>query len=226
MRRPPPPEGRPEIRVHPWGLCEPFMASLPITGALLTVVDGGGRRSTIAATDPVAARWDELELELGTGPLHDAAARSTPLLVADVRASTMNPVIGAHFERLGIRALFAFPLTVGSATVGVAGLYRSTPGDLPSDALATAITLARAATVPAVREAMQRASEDIEPEDGSGPGLRREVHQATGMVSAQLDVTTTEAFARLRAYALATDRSLTAVSRDVVQGVLDFLDLD
>lgn len=219
-------EGGRDRPTSAWGLCEPFMTGLPITGAVLSVVDGGGRRSTIAATDPVAARWDELELELGTGPLHDAAERSAPQLVGDVRASAMNPVMGAHFEQLGVRGLFTFPLLMGSAIVGVAGLYRTTPGNLTADALARALSLARAATVPAVREALHRASQNTDDEDDVGPGLRREVHQATGMVSAQLDISTTEAFARLRAYALSSDRSITAVSRDVVDRTLDFLDLD
>lgn len=210
-----------------WGLCEPFMTQLPITGALISVVDPGGRRSTVAATDPVAARWDELELELGAGPLRDATTESAPQLVGDVRSSAMNPVIGAHLDRLGVRALFAFPLTLGLATVGVVGLYRNSTGALNSDSLGLALDLARWATVPAVREAVSMASKDgnVE-EDSASPGLRREVHQATGMLSAQLNVNTTEAFARLRAHAVSNSRSITAVSRDVVNGLLNFIDLD
>ena len=42
------------------------------------------------------------------------------------------------------------------------------------------------------------------------------VHQAAGIVSAQLDVSLTEALIRLRAYAFADDRVLTAVAEDVV----------
>ena len=43
-----------------------------------------------------------------------------------------------------------------------------------------------------------------------------EVHQATGMVSAQLGVPMDEAFVRLRAHAFADRRSLRDVARDVV----------
>jgi len=211
----------------PWGLCTAFMTQLPISGAVLSIVDRNGHRATVTSTDPVAARWDELELELGVGPLRDATTDSAPQLIPDVAASTMNPVIGAHFARLGVRALFAFPLIMGAATVGVAGLYRSTPGALSVDALSTALSLSRWVTVPAVRKALALAAQDLEADElDAGPGLRREVHQATGMISAQLDVSTSEAFARLRAYAIATDRSVTAVSRDVVERVIDFLDLD
>lgn len=222
-----PPEGEHVRHANPWGLCAPFMSQLPISGALLSVVDRNGHRATVTATDPVAARWDELELELGVGPLRDAAVDSAPQLIPDVSASMINPVIGAHLERLGVRALFAFPLIMGAATVGVAGLYRSTLGSLSADAVGTAIGLAKSVTIPAVREALAMAAQDREADElDTGPGLRREVHQATGMLSAQLDVTTSEAFARLRAYTIATERSITAVSRDIVDRTLDFLDLD
>lgn len=211
-----------------WGICGPFMIHLPISGAVISVVDRSGHRSAVATTDPVATRWDELELELGAGPLLDATADSVPQLVADVSTATMNPVVGAQLEELGIRALFTFPLLLGSATVGVAGLYRTTVGALSSESLSEALLLARSATIPAVREALRLAAQESDDDDSldTGPGLRREVHQATGMLSAQLDVTTTEAFARLRAHAISSGRSVTAVSMDVVNGLLSFLDLD
>lgn len=210
-----------------WGLCAPFMTQLPVSGALISVVDRAGHRSTIAATDPVAARWDELELELGSGPLRDAAFESAPQLVPDVRASSMNSLVGAQLEQLGVLALFAFPLVLGSATVGVAGVYRTTTGALPADALAVALQIARSTTVPAIREALRLAALNVPGESADrGPGLRRELHQATGMVSVQLNVSTTAAFARLRAHAISTGRSITAVSVDIVDGLLSFADLD
>lgn len=222
-----PPQGEHVRSPEPWGLCGPFMTQLPVSGALLSIVDRNGHRSTVTATDPVAARWDELELELGGGPLHDAMVDSHPRLVPDVAQSAITPLLGSPLARLGVRALFAFPLIMGSATVGVAGLYRTRPGGLSAESLSRAIALARSATVPAVREALRLAESEVEtPDRVTGPGLRREVHQATGMISAQLDVSTTEAFARLRAYAIATNRSITAVSLDVVDRTIDFLDLD
>ncbi len=47
-------------------------------------------------------------------------------------------------------------------------------------------------------------------------GRHAAVHQATGMLMIQLDVTIEEAFVRLRAYAFATDRRLPDVAADVV----------
>ena len=51
---------------------------------------------------------------------------------------------------------------------------------------------------------------------------RAEVHQATGMVLAQLEISAQEAFVRLRAHAFATRRPLADVAGDVVARRLDF----
>ena len=55
--------------------------------------------------------------------------------------------------------------------------------------------------------------------NGDAPALRGDspaIHQATGMVMVQLDVSITVADARLRAYAIEVHRPLADVARDVV----------
>ena len=59
-------------------------------------------------------------------------------------------------------------------------------------------------------------------ESAAAPALRREVHQATGIVLVQLDTTATVAYARLQAYAFANGRTVLTVARDVVAGSLTF----
>jgi len=234
----PPPDGddsngdHDDERSRDWGICSEFMNRLAISGVVISIVDSGGRRSTVAATDVVAARWDEVELELGAGPLHDAVATKTAQVIPDVRTSVLNPLLASHFEDLGVRAAFAFPLTMGSATVGVAGLYDTTPRSFSEADLRTASHLARSVTIPAVKAALRFAAHDSATngddvaDTRDVPELRSELHQATGMISAQLDVTMTEAFARLRAYAVASERSMVAIARDVVHDGVSFTALD
>ncbi len=227
-------------RARLWTLCGEFVQRLSVSGVVVSVVDLGGRRSTVASTDLVAARWDEVEMEIGAGPLHDAVSLTAPQLVPDIGAGLLNPLVASHLDDLGMRAVFAFPLTLGSATVGAVGLYRRTPGVLSHEELRIALRLTRTVAGPAVRTALQLAAndraggndqtvdsrQDDDFETRQAPELRREVHQATGMVSAQLDVTMTESFARLRAHAVASERSLVAIALDVVAGRMNFLDLD
>ena len=49
--------------------------------------------------------------------------------------------------------------------------------------------------------------------DLAGPA---EIHQAAGMLTAQLEVSIIEAFTRLRAHAAATHRPVLDVSRDII----------
>lgn len=56
------------------------------------------------------------------------------------------------------------------------------------------------------------------------PELRREVHQATGMVLAQLGLSATEAFSRLQAHAFFSGYTVEYVAREVVMRRLDFRD--
>ncbi len=56
----------------------------------------------------------------------------------------------------------------------------------------------------------------------SGAACDYVVHQATGMVAAQLEVSVGQALVRLRAYAFGNDRPLTDVARDVVARKLRF----
>ncbi|GAB3718942.1 hypothetical protein GCM10027598_31150 [Amycolatopsis oliviviridis] len=51
---------------------------------------------------------------------------------------------------------------------------------------------------------------------------RAQVHQATGMVSVQLDIGLPDALVRLRARAYASDRRLDEVAQDMVLGRLTF----
>lgn len=49
---------------------------------------------------------------------------------------------------------------------------------------------------------------------------RAEVHQATGMVSAQLELPPDDALARIRAYAFLHDKTVRAVAADIVARTL------
>jgi hypothetical protein len=60
----------------------------------------------------------------------------------------------------------------------------------------------------------------------NGSNLQYVVHQAAGMVSAQLDVSVAQALVRLRAYAFGNQLVLAEVAADVVARRLRFDDRD
>ena len=218
--RPPDPPGR-----QP--LCGLFVDELPVTSASISVFDSAGRQSTVCASNQVAARLDALQLELGEGPQWDALRTSEPVLVPSLRDDEVGrwPTFTIGALELGVLALFAFPMFVGAATVGVVGLSSTTRGPLDARHLTTAARLTRSITRRSVQWALDEARDNLTAEVPAAPAMRREVHQATGMILAQLDVTATEAFARLRAHAFATSRTVEEVAHSVVTRELDFRDL-
>ena len=141
------------------------------------------------------------------------------MLLPDLRAENANrwPTFASAALAVGVRAEFSLPLTVGPAGIGTFDLCRDRPGMLSDEHLADALVaadIARDAVLyqpyasggPAVPELLATAGTD-----------RIVIHQATGMIAAQLDDTVANAQARLRAAAFANGRSMYDVAQDVVQ---------
>ena len=165
-------------------LCRVFLGSLPVSGASVTAVSAAGGHLTLCSSDAVAARLDEVQFELGEGPHWHAARTGELVMVPDVPSSDHQnwPVFGMALRTLGVGAIFSVPIRMGAVTLGVATLYRGTPGELDADQQYTALAAASAMSVAVLHRAMASATDDADLESPVAPALRREVHQATGMI--------------------------------------------
>ena len=212
---------------EPTSLCSPFVTLLPVTGAAIAVFGDAGRQSTICASDAVAAQVDEIQFELGEGPHWDALRGGVPVLVPDFGAEGARrwPAFNAGMRGIEVASLFAFPMFLGVVTVGVVELYCSRRRELLPHDLAIAVRLATTTTRQCVEAAMRSAEDHRSREIPAARAMRREVHQATGMIIVQLGTDPTSAFMRLRAHAFASERSVESVAHDVVSRILDFADL-
>jgi hypothetical protein len=203
-------------------LCSALTRDLPARGVGVSVMtDDTFSGGTVAASDLVSRRLDELQFTLGEGPCIDAYSWRRPVLEPDLSAHGSNrwPGYAAAAQDEGVRAVFAFPLQIGTARAGAMDVYRSEPGSLTQGALSQALTFADIA--------MRLLLDSQSPtEAGIGTDLddalahRLEVYQAQGMVMVDLGVSLDEAMARMRAHAYAHDRGLTDVARDIVGGSL------
>jgi hypothetical protein len=207
-------------------VCAAAVPGLGVDGAGVTVMVNPTMRDTVYATDAVATSLEELQLTLGQGPGVDAFIHGGPVLAADLRAAAYLarwPMFTPAALAAGARAVFALPLQIGAIRLGVLGLYRAGPGGLYRDVLADALAFADAAgsTLLAAAGSPPEAAELAWQRDDPA-AHQAQVHQATGMIIAQLGITAAAAFARLRAYAYAHDRRLGDVARDVVARRLRF----
>jgi hypothetical protein len=172
----------------------------------------------------VSARIEELQYTLGEGPGLDAYCQDRPVLEPDL-ADPATPrwfgFAGPAVEA-GVRAVFGFPLQVGSVRLGALNLYCDRPGPLSdeqyADALVMADVAARAVLVMQAGAPPGALAAELE----AGADFQYVVHQAAGMVSAQLDASVGQALIRLRAYAFGHDRRLVHVAQDVVSRRLRF----
>lgn len=202
-------------------LAAPFLDLLPITGVAISVIDQTDKASVVHASDDTAARLEEIHFDLGEGPLFDCLHMTRPVLIPDVAATDRWPMFLSQAHGMNAAAIFLFPLTLGAVSIGAVLCYRSSPGGLDASAVEVGCAIGRAIAGPAFRLAIEMAA-DEHPDEEAPIEMRREVHQATGMVLLQLDTTATDAFARMRAYAFSSGVSLSDVARDVVTRRLDF----
>jgi hypothetical protein len=202
-------------------MCDVITRELPVDGAAISLIGDAMTRETVAAGDAEAALIEDLQFTLGEGPCYQAFADGAPVLVADVADIAARGRWPAFcdglLQRSGVRAVFAFPLQVGAARVGVLDLYRVSPGTLMPSERAAAYLAADVVVSVILGVGAGFATAEGTPWADAGALHRTEVHLATGMIKAQLGISIEDAFARMRAYAFAHDLLIEEVAHDVVQ---------
>lgn len=202
--------------------CSRAMGAL---GAGLTMLRSGELREPVYATGAKSQDLEELQFTLGEGPGVDAVRDGEPVLAADLSsgfAERQWPTFAHAAAQCGAHAVFAVPVAAGAIHLGVLDVYRPEQG-LPSNVeLADLLIFADAILVLAIdgRGGIAAGLEELI--EVSFAERRAQVHQAVGMVAAQLDVNITDALARLRAHAYLLDRRLGEVAADVVRRRLRF----
>lgn len=206
-------------------VCVACAKALSVTGAGIILMAGGEQRTSLGASDEVEGVIEEAQFTLGEGPCVDAARSATPVHAPDLAGPghTRWPTFSARAVDAGVAAIFALPLQVGSARIGAMNLYCVRPGALSQSQLTTALAMADLVTH-AILDLQARAPGQALAAGLSAVPFRAQVHQATGRISAQLDVAVAEALVRLRAYAYAHDRTIDEVAETVVSGALRFDD--
>ncbi|MFC7595750.1 GAF and ANTAR domain-containing protein [Terrabacter sp. GCM10028922] len=205
----------------PERLCHAAVAVMGARGASLTIAYTAPHRVTLCSTDDTAARLEDLQDVLGQGPGPTAyrtgrqirVTTGDPVDAGDVRWSEFDAAVRDAFGAITITAI---PIHPDGDVLGVLTCHHPTDSEprLEED---TAQFLADAIGVALLKDPDQLAT------DLNGPwASRAQIHQATGMVVAQLSVSPDEALALLRAHAFAHTWSLAQVAASVVAGELNF----
>ena len=205
-----------------WRVCQVVRELLHADGAALTVETATPQRTALCVTDRRADALDNLQDVLGEGPGMDAfdSGRLIRTGLDGAAAARWQRFIPAAARVIGSDGLlWSIPMRFAGQTTGVITLYRVTPapcGEPVADAqfLADLAASSLARDPSAYRTLNEPGCEDCW-------SSRAAVHQATGMVVSQLQVSAEQALARLRRHAFVTGRHLTEVAGDVVARRLD-----
>lgn len=205
-------------------VCDACVIHAGMTGGWVTRAMTYPEAELVYRTDDLAGHLDELHMTLGEGPAIDALDRGHAVAATDlasVHCRTHWPVFSPAATELGVRSVLCAPMRQGPVLVGVLGLYGRTGterADEPDSDIQLYADIAFALVLngPATTETAP------DPLDDGRSMARAVVHQATGMVSAQLDVDMERALARLRAHAFVTGRTLAETAREVVARRLRF----
>lgn len=212
-------------------LCRACVGVLRVDGAALSITNDGSTRGTLGASNDLSRRLDELQFTFGEGPCLDSVRDRYPVLVPDLQdpSETRWPAYGEAARELGVRAVYALPVAVGSTQGAALDLYRLTPGRLSSADLAGGLLAAELAALPLLDLLALDGGQGVGEARSGGPAStfldRIEVYQATGMIMGQLDVGPTEALLRLRAHAFSHEMTATEVAWEVIERRL-VLDMD
>lgn len=204
------------------GLGQVCREVLGVAGASVMLVDAA-TGSTLSSSGAIASRLEDLQQTLGEGPGLDAHTSGRPVLEPNLAHAT-NPrwiAFAPAAVAAGAGAVFAFPLRVGGIRLGALMLHQTEARELSdkqhSDA--TAVVAAAVQVILALQSGAPPGT--LSPALGVLNGSAA-LHQASGIVSVQLEVNLGEALVRLRAHAFASATSLAEVAAEVVSGHLRF----
>jgi len=199
-------------------LCAVCPEVIGVNGAGIMLMSGDIPRGSLCTTNEISHLIEELQYTLGEGPCVDAYEQDGVVAEPDLADPTTRrwlaftpPAVDA-----GVRAVFGFPMRVGTVRLGALNLYRDRPGGLTSDQHADALIVADLAARWVLEAQAGAPAGAIAEELETGADFHYVVHNAAGMVAAQRGISVTEALIRLRAFAFSSDRTLAEVAEAVV----------
>lgn len=202
-------------------LCEAGRRMLDADGASMTLDYTGNGRLLVHATDELSAKLDDLQDVVGEGPSFEAAITGE-VVVARLGDGDEDrwALFSDRLDSLGfVGTLVAVPLRADLSVLGVLSLHRRGP-DQDED-LVSARFLGATVGTALLQDPRVGRPDQVSKEAWA---TRSQIHQATGMIVAQVGVRTEDAMALLRGHAFARNTTLLDVARDIIERRVNFRD--
>ncbi|EME23095.1 GAF and ANTAR domain-containing protein [Rhodococcus triatomae] len=187
-------EGSDAAEVHA-AICVAATLLVPGCDRATVMLRDGDKHLTVAATDTVARRVDDLERRLGQGPCLDSIEEATPQIEPDLRTCSAWPELAeALLDSTPVRGAMGFRLLVDQRKAGALNLFSDTAGAFTPEAANSASVLAAFASVTVTANTRGQDVASLR----AGLASNREIGQAVGLLMATQDISADEAFDQLR----------------------------
>jgi GAF domain-containing protein len=173
-------------------------------------VHGKHNIETAAATDPIVAKLDAMQMEVGEGPDVSVIADRLGVIVSDTRSESRWPTWAARVHDAGIRSLLSVRMYTDEETIGTLNAYSRHADAFDIDDQAVAHVLARHA---AVALGNARKIENL----WLAVDARKRIGQAQGILMERFDLTADQAFAVLLRYSQDNNMKLRVVADRLVE---------
>jgi hypothetical protein len=182
-----------------------------IEHASISLTGKDGRIKTLAPTDRLAVRADELQYELGEGPCLDAVLDEPVVQVDDIGTDLRWPAYGPRAAKeLGVGSQLAFQFRAEPHARGGLNLYSNQPNSITAETRQIGVLFANLA---AVALGWSRQDQTLTEALGS----RNVIGQAIGVVMERYSLDPDRAFGFL----VRTSQTGNIKLRDVAAGVVD-----
>lgn len=163
-----------------------------------------------APSDPIVAKLDDLQTELGDGPCISALREHRTVEIPDVSAETRWPLFTRRATELGVHSLLSFQLFVQSQNLGALNLYSPKEHAFTEESRDVGLIFAQHAAI-----AMFGA--EAEAQFQTALASRDVIGQAKGMIMERFGIDSSAAFNLLTRLSQETNTPL----REVAQQVID-----
>ncbi len=184
--------------------------ALSCSYAGVIVIHDRSRVETVAATHPVVAALDRIQLESGEGPDLDVIADRHGVMVNDVRTESRWPSWARAVEATGVRSMLGTRLYTTTATIGSLNFYDTEPDRFSPEDADVAHMLARHA---AVAMDSARDTEHL----WKAIDARNLVGQAQGILMERFHIDADQAFGVLRRYSQDNNLKLHLVAQRLIE---------
>jgi GAF domain-containing protein len=187
------------------------------SGAGIMLVQEDGNLAFVAASDQRVVDVEHHQAQIGQGACHEAFAINEIVRVDDIGEEERWPEYVELVERRGLRAVLGVPMNAFGETIGVINIYRESPTPWTEEDVGAAQILASMGAGYILNANQLKAQHTLSEQLHAAVESRDVIGQAKGIIMAQTEVDSDEAFEVLRRRSQDSNHKLRDVAEDVIQ---------